>query len=281
MTSNKTDITIYGATSFVAKHVLRYLMEAVLHEESDCFRLTLSGRNKTKLDSLKENLKNDDDKIDVDTFVAEASDLKALVEMAKRTRIVLNCAGPYALYSTGVVEACAKEGTDYVDFTGEVAWAAEMRLKFGPLAQASGARIVSFCGFDSIPMDMIVFAGVQALREKVGGNVGIQEAKVWYQMYGLPNGGTVQTALDLPIDIVNDFTHVPAGSDSKGRQLRSTPFLLGDPLILTHPKVRHDPASNTMRHRFALGEWINQLLHIDANFSFGISIPQPMASINM
>lgn len=38
-----------------------------------------------------------------------------LEPLAQRTRLVINCVGPYHLYSTPVVEACAVTGTHYVD----------------------------------------------------------------------------------------------------------------------------------------------------------------------
>jgi short subunit dehydrogenase-like uncharacterized protein len=41
--------------------------------------------------------------------------LDDLHALAKRTRLIVNCVGPYHLYSTPVVEACAENGTHYVD----------------------------------------------------------------------------------------------------------------------------------------------------------------------
>jgi short subunit dehydrogenase-like uncharacterized protein len=38
-----------------------------------------------------------------------------LNELAQKTRLIINCIGPYHLYSTPVVEACATQGTHYVD----------------------------------------------------------------------------------------------------------------------------------------------------------------------
>lgn len=35
--------------------------------------------------------------------------------VVQRTKLVINCVGPYHLYSTPVVEACAVNGTHYVD----------------------------------------------------------------------------------------------------------------------------------------------------------------------
>lgn len=274
--SNETDITVYGATSFVARHVLRYLLEA--SNDVEQFRITLGGRNQSKLEALKSELaRHKNGAVVQDIFVASGSDAQGLKKMSKRSRVVLNCAGPYSLYSNLVVNACAEVGTDYVDFTGEVAWSAEMRQKYGNLSKNSGARIVSFCGYDSIPSDLAVFAAVEALKEKSGG-VRIESAKLWHQMFGLPNGGTVQTAVDLPIDPVKDFLK----KDKEGFSLRKAPFFLGDPLSLAHPeRVRHNPNYELVKNRLAMSEWLNQLLSVDINFCLGVSLPGPMSAVNL
>lgn len=38
-----------------------------------------------------------------------------LDELAKKTKIIINCVGPYHKYSSPVVEACANNGTHYLD----------------------------------------------------------------------------------------------------------------------------------------------------------------------
>lgn len=50
----------------------------------------------------------------VDTLAVQlnATELNSL---AQKTRLIINCVGPYHLYSTPVVEACAANGTHYVD----------------------------------------------------------------------------------------------------------------------------------------------------------------------
>ena len=35
--------------------------------------------------------------------------------LAKKTKLIITVVGPYALYGTPVVEACAKNGTHYID----------------------------------------------------------------------------------------------------------------------------------------------------------------------
>jgi short subunit dehydrogenase-like uncharacterized protein len=77
-------------------------------------------------------------------------------------------AGPYQLYGSAVVEACAAAGTDYVDLCGEPNWMHEMIAAHSDTARSSGARIVFSCGFDSIPFDLGVFYLQQVAREKHG-----------------------------------------------------------------------------------------------------------------
>lgn len=50
----------------------------------------------------------------IDILVVQLNSTE-LNELAQKTRLVINCVGPYHLYSTPVVEACAVNGTHYVD----------------------------------------------------------------------------------------------------------------------------------------------------------------------
>eukprot|EP00977_Amphora_coffeiformis_P001669 scaffold311_cov173-Amphora_coffeaeformis.AAC.7 len=295
ITKKSTDITIYGATSFVAKHVITYLTQsAVLLDEGrvPVLKITLAGRDAAKLSDLEAVwekrvnllLQTMDDRatgrVVWDTYVADGNDDPALQAMAARTKVVLNCAGPFALYSSGVVAACAEMGTDYVDITGEVSWVAAMREAHGATAAKSGARIVSLCGYDSIPSDLSVLAAVQALRDKKkaqakgqkagdNANVAIVKATTWHTVMGLPNGGTYKTAQDYPMSWER--------CKSNG-----IPFLLDDPLVLTHPTaVRQNLAVEAWRARLVKAEWWNAIsFQFHAMFKGGISAPFIMASVN-
>jgi hypothetical protein len=293
----ETDITVYGATSFVAKHVLKYLIHVIrsdLVADADTLtgdgnkklRITLGGRNKTKLDALKDQFSSSStSSVPQDVFVADGSDIEGLKNMAKRSQVVLNCAGPYFLYSSLVVAACADVGCDYVDITGEVAWVKEMREKYGAAAKASGARIVSLCGYDSIPSDMAVYSAVQALRNGVStvsstsNVVDVDSAKIWHQMYGLPNGATISTAKDIPFNPKEDFFGTENGEYI---HCRPVPYFLGDPLSLAHPEnVRNRPEFQTTKNNMAKGEWWNQLLDLEPDFFYGVSLPFAMSAVNL
>jgi hypothetical protein len=62
--------------------------------------------------------------------------------------------GPYINCGEPVVAACASAGADYVDITGEPEFVDLMWLRYGREAEATGARLVHSCGFDSIPFDL-------------------------------------------------------------------------------------------------------------------------------
>ena len=135
-----TDVTVYGATSFTAKHVLSYLLRSSVHvlssSSSRALKITLAGRNESKLKALRYKLSETMKKLillqnssspgcrgaEFDVFVAEASEVDNIRAMVARTKVILSCAGPFSKYSTEVVAACAELGTDYVDITGEVSW---------------------------------------------------------------------------------------------------------------------------------------------------------------
>jgi short subunit dehydrogenase-like uncharacterized protein len=126
----------------------------------------------------------------VPLVVADASDPASIEAMVNSTRVVLTTVGPYQLYGSDLVRACAAAATDYVDLCGEPAWMHEMIAAHGDAAKASGARIVFSCGFDSIPFDLGVFYLQQIASEQLGGAVSKVRGRV-RAMQGTFSGGTL------------------------------------------------------------------------------------------
>ena len=91
--------------------------------------------------------------------------------MIDRTRSVLTTVGPYQLYGSELVAACAASGTDYLDLCGEPVWMRQMIDAHEAAAKSSGARIVFSCGLDSIPFELGVFF-CEAAAEKNSGRAG-------------------------------------------------------------------------------------------------------------
>ena len=132
--------------------------------------------------------------------------------LAKRTRLVMNLAGPAVeCNSTDLMGACASTGTDYIDITGEVEWASRMRQKWGAAAAASGARLVNFGGFSSVISDLAVHTAVQEYRHVVGQYAPLSKATCLYSLHGGPmvSQGALQTLVQTPVfqfwnNVVND-----------------------------------------------------------------------------
>jgi short subunit dehydrogenase-like uncharacterized protein len=148
------DVVVYGATGFVGELVAAHLADHAPKE----VRIALAGRSQDKLEKVRGRLG-----VDWPLIVADAADAEALARLASRARVVLTTVGPYAKYGRALANACAANGTDYADLTGEVLFARDSIDENDELARSTGARIVHSCGFDSVPSDL----GVHALHERI------------------------------------------------------------------------------------------------------------------
>jgi short subunit dehydrogenase-like uncharacterized protein len=155
------DIVIYGATGFTGRLVAEYLARQGGHG----LRWAMAGRNADKLAAVRDEIGAP---ADTPLVVADASDPASLDAMAGQARCIISTVGPYQLYGSDLVAACAGQGTDYVDLCGEPLWMRDMIATHQDAARASGARIVFSCGFDSIPFDLGVLYLQDAAREKSG-----------------------------------------------------------------------------------------------------------------
>ncbi len=55
---------------------------------------------------------------DTEILIGDVGDAASLAAIARRTKVVIAMAGPYAKFGEPVVAACIAEGTHYVDITG-------------------------------------------------------------------------------------------------------------------------------------------------------------------
>ena len=144
------DVIVWGATGFTGKLVAEYLQRQ--YGVGAELNWAIAGRNEKKLETLRDGLGDTAARLPI--FTADSADRAALLQLATRTRVVLTTVGPYALYGSELVDACVEAGTHYCDLAGEVQWIRKMIDQHHDRAQATGARIVHCCGFDSVPMDM-------------------------------------------------------------------------------------------------------------------------------
>ena len=182
---NKFDVVIYGATGFTGKLVAEYMVGQYGHNKDVTW--AMAGRSMEKLSRVREEIKAHQD---TPLLVVNSEDRSSLDSMAAQTKCVLTTVGPYQLYGSDLVSACAEAGTDYVDLTGEPGWMYEMIEQNEELAKKSGARIVFSCGFDSIPFDLGVLFIQNAAKEKYGKPAPHVRGRV-RAMHGEFSGGTV------------------------------------------------------------------------------------------
>lgn len=180
------DVAVFGATGYVGH---RLVAELVKMSEGVPLKILATARSQEKVQSLSKEFPT----VTFDVLnVLEAPRVDALV---KRTRLVANCVGPFDLYGENVVSACARLGTHYLDITGEILFVRRMIEKYEDVARKSGAMIVPFAGFDSVPSDLGVYLISQEMKKNYNQKVALVD--LVYKVRGGINGGTAATALDM------------------------------------------------------------------------------------
>jgi short subunit dehydrogenase-like uncharacterized protein len=182
--SSKFDIVVYGATGFTGQLVAEYL--AANYAGQGAPRWAMAGRSLDKLASVRDAIGAP---ADTALIKADASDSASLKAMIDQTSSVLSTVGPYQLYGSELVAACAATGTDYLDLCGEPVWMRQMIDAHEATAKVSGARIVFSCGFDSLPFELGVYFCQETARSVLGAPVSRVKGRV-RAMKGTFSGGT-------------------------------------------------------------------------------------------
>jgi saccharopine dehydrogenase (NAD+, L-glutamate forming) len=145
------DVVVFGATGFTGGLTAA---ELAARAPAGC-RWALAGRDLRKLEGVRDGLAADDPSlVDLPLVRADVADPASLRDLAASTRVLITTVGPYLRHGDPVVAACAAEGTDYLDLTGEAEFVDRTWLRHHATAEASGARLVHAAGFDSIPHDL-------------------------------------------------------------------------------------------------------------------------------
>ena len=227
------DIVVHGATGFTGRLVIEYL----LLRPGTGLRWAMGGRSAAKLAAVRDEVGAP---ADTPLVVTDSDDPASLAALMARTRLVLTTVGPYQLYGSALVKACAESGVDYVDLCGEPAWMRQMIDAHHAAAQASGARIVFSCGFDSIPFDL----GVTYLQAEAKARLGVPLKRVRgrvRKMKGGFSGGTIASLMATLESSKRDPSMVKT---------------LADPFALTPGfKGPAQPSGETVERDDAAGQW--------------------------
>ena len=202
------DIVLYGATGYSGRLTAEYLAARGTQA-----RIALAGRDTGRLQAVRRALGPAAQ--DWPLLVADASEPSTLAAVAERTQVVVTTVGPYARYGLPLVAACARAGTDYADLTGELMFVRDSIDLYHKQAVDTGARIVTSCGFDSVPSDLNVY---QLHRRAVQDGTGeLTDTTLVLRSFNQlgASGGTVASLLG---------TMHTASGDAQARRIINDPY---------------------------------------------------------
>ncbi|WP_319798845.1 saccharopine dehydrogenase family protein [Nitrobacter sp.] len=242
--SAEFDIVVYGASGFTGWLVAEYL--ATEYRGSD-LRWAIAGRSLDKLAVVRDAIGAPRD---LPLIAADAGDPASLETMVSRTASVLSTVGPYQLYGSGLVAACAAGGTDYLDLCGEPIWMRQMIDAHEAQARKTGARIVFSCGYDSLPFELGVFFLQQAAKQRLGSSVARVKGRV-RKMKGTFSGGTAASMRAIFAAAANDPDLLPK---------------LRDPFVLTPGfEGSRQPPGNKPLFDEDIGMWVAPFVMANIN----------------
>ncbi len=214
------DIILWGATGFTGQLVAEYLA----CNAEPTVKWAMAGRNEGKLQKVREGLTAVNPQCaTLPLIIADSHDKTSLAAMVSQGRVICSTVGPYAKYGTPLVAECVAQGKAYCDLTGESHWIRSIIDAYHEQAQQTGARIVTSCGYDSIPSDLGALVLQEYAMEKYGRYCQAID-HIIIASKGGASGGTVASM----INIVEEAAQNP--------KLRK---LLGNPYSLV-PGYRHD-----------------------------------------
>jgi short subunit dehydrogenase-like uncharacterized protein len=189
------DVVVLGATGFTGRLAALHLANTYgCNGDGDNVRWAIAGRSKEKLEAVKQSLADElknPDILNIPILIVDTSIPATLPRLVRDTRAVVTTVGPFRKYGSSVVEFCAKFGTHYADITGETDWGQTMMNQWQDTAKRSGAKIIHFCGHDSIPWDLSVYKLAQLLQEEKQED--LSSVSCFNELNSKPSGGTLET----------------------------------------------------------------------------------------
>lgn len=136
-------VVLYGATGYTGRLVAQEL-------QARGAIVVLAGRNPSKLFSRAAELGGG-----IETVAAALDDPEGLRAAVAKGRVVVNCAGPFALTGDPVLRAAAAAGTHYLDTTGEQDWIRRVFEVHDPALRAAGVTAAPGMAFSHAPGDLL------------------------------------------------------------------------------------------------------------------------------
>ncbi|KAJ4196837.1 hypothetical protein NW755_001609 [Fusarium falciforme] len=182
--AGKIDIVLLGATGYTGRLCAAYMTKAI----PDTVSWAIAGRNQKKLEDLQKELKEKGATCTV--YALDLNSDTAIAELAQTARVIINTIGPYsATCGTAVIKACAENGTDYVDCSGEMPWMQGIIAKYDETALMTA-------GWGAVPADLPTYLAVRHIRETM--SLPTREVLVSLDdLRGSFSGGSINSMCDL------------------------------------------------------------------------------------
>ena len=206
----KYDAVIFGSTGYAGGHLVDYLAKTYgsnKSHEGKKFKWAITGRNESKLKNVIATLSKKYPGLDsLEYIIADTKNFEQVEKIANQAKVVMTTVGPYSLLGNELINACALYGTDYVDVTGEDEWYQSCIDNMQDLAVKSGARLVSFCGHDSVPWDLSTYFMHQEFKNKHNQN--LKKIEFYDQVVGNISGGTIASIFRI-LDVRQEKKFAP------------------------------------------------------------------------
>jgi short subunit dehydrogenase-like uncharacterized protein len=111
--------------------------------------------------------------VDLEVAVADATDAGSLRRLMAHGEVLVSTVGPFARWGGPVVEAAMDAGALYLDSNGEPGFTREVFERYGPVAEASGATLLTAFGWENVAGNLAAAlslreAGPRAIRVDTG-----------------------------------------------------------------------------------------------------------------
>lgn len=182
MTQQRSPIMNHNSNSLFTKDHLESGQQFSQHRRlsvprpMDGIQWAIAGRSAIKLNEtlcraeLSTGIKDLSYRIPV--ILADLNHTKSLQDMCQKTKLLINCVGPYSSYGEEIIKVCIATKTNYIDLCHETTFIDEIRRKYTEVARSSGIFIINGCGFQSMSAEM----GFNFVKQVVDGQV--DEVKV-------------------------------------------------------------------------------------------------------
>ncbi|KAF9093533.1 hypothetical protein BGX23_003243 [Mortierella sp. AD031] len=233
MAAREFDLIIYGATGFTGLRTCQYLAR----NYTEGVRWAIAGRSVPKLEEVREKLVAINPALtSLPIIKADASSQESLETMTAKTKVVISTVGPFMQYGEPLVAACVKQGTHYVDSTGETPFVNSIVKKYHQEAVDKSVILVPQCGFDSVPSDIGTKMVVDFLRKEY--NLPTKSVKGSLLSFrGAASGGTLASVCGI-------LEEKQGGVGAMVDQNQLVPESVHDkiqPAKITMPFVYYDP----------------------------------------